>query len=201
MIRHEFHKPQRLQFSSRRHGPNWVDPILFHLTTVLWAQAVGWVPAIWLLTPIWLKNAITNLHVLCLSCLLDMGDMGTHYLEYQKIVKRRDHFSGYLVYVELSAVPRIRHKLLYLPVVFFKLKSRRKREKGVLFQVTQVPDKNPGSTYPSGQPWCKNRCKIVGEGVGGSGREVNAALSQRCDFWRGIDRLICCEAWIGFGES
>ena len=47
-----------------------------------------------------------------------------------------------LVYMELSLVPRIRHKLLYLPVVFFKLKSRRKREKGVLFQVTQVPEKS-----------------------------------------------------------
>lgn len=148
MIRHEFHKPQRLQFSSRRYGPNWVDPILFHLTTVLWAQAIGWVPAIWLLTPIWLKNAITNLHVICLSCLQDMG---TH--THTKISENRDTSGSLLrllVYVELSAVPRLgtSHKLLYLPVVFLKLKSRQQREKGVLFQVTQVPDKNPGSTYP-----------------------------------------------------
>ena len=43
------------------------------------------------------------------------------------------------------------------------------------------------------------------QNCGGGGRRQweggkYAALSQRCDFWRGIDRLICCEAWIGFGE-
>ena len=79
--------------------------------------------------------------------------MGTH--THTKISENRETLGSLLrllVYVELSAVPRIRHKLLYVPVVSFKLKSRRKREKGVLFQVTQVPDKNPGSTYPSGQP-------------------------------------------------
>lgn len=76
-----------------------------------------------------------------------------HTHTHTKISENRDTSGSLLrllVYVELSAVPRLgtSHKLLYLPVVFLKLKSRQQREKGVLFQVTQVPDKNPGSTYP-----------------------------------------------------
>ena len=77
--------------------------------------------------------------------------------KYQKIVKRRDHFSGYWCIWNFLSGTKIRHNLLYLPVGFFKLKSRlvaifHHGGKGCSVSSDASAGKKPGSTYPSGQP-------------------------------------------------